>query len=673
MTLAKPHRTPSVRFALTFALLAGIACALFDLSDSENTPLAVAAPHTVRAVDHPFDQDWLDVSLVLAAKCAGCHFAGSELPDLSSYEALIDAKDEDGEPIITPGKPDESWLWEQVVWNHDANPDSEDADEPLMPSNDEGEWLTAGQLATLRQWIEQGALEYRLPETCSTRPLLETDFPSAKECRICHPKQYTEWSRSMHAYAQHSPVYMAYNLTLQERTGGTMGTFCTRCHTPIGTSLGENGLRRNVHRSRLSMEGLTCVVCHRVAQPYYKSDTRRAIVPGKLIDTCMYGPFVDPVSDDLKAHPAANSEYLKSAAFCGACHDFVSPQGIRLEEGYSEWVNSPAAKKGIRCQHCHMGPIPGVPTLDHERPMGRIATIPGVDPKLIPLRPLSNHTFAGPDYSMLPDTEFPHKLDWMYEVDYRDTEKLTPHQKKTLKALRRKNRRQLRIADNMRYQLLKNAAEISVQAPEFATAGSRIKVRVDVINKIMAHNFMTGLTEERQAWVEVTLRDPNGLPVFQSGNLDSNNDLRDDHSHLVKAGKIAHDKHLLHFQSRFIAQTFKGTERPVVISVNRDLAPINVIRPSNFVPASFGRPPIFRVAKASIPPLSSDGKNYRMRLPDCPGDYWLDVKLNFRNLPPHLLDKIGVPHLKRLLEIVVIDQYQSIIHVTPEKKKLRFR
>ena len=35
------------------------------------------------------------------------------------------------------------------------------------------------------------------------------------------------------------------------------------------------------------------------------------------------------------------------------------------------------------------------------------------------------------------------------------------------------------------------------------------------------------------------------------------------------------------------------------------------------------------------------------------------MRLNFRNLPPALFDKIGIPHLKPLLETVVIDEYQG--------------
>ena len=282
MTLPKPRRPASVRLLLTFALLAGITCPLIGLSDSETTPLAVAAPHTVREVDHPFNQEWLDVSLVLAAKCAGCHFAGSELPDLSSYDALVDARNEDGEPIIIPGKPDESWLWEQVVWNHDANPDSEDPDEPLMPSDDEGEWLTAGQLVTLRHWIEQGALEYRLPETCSTRPLLETEFPrregehpTARIGRKELPHEAARLSRRLLARREAQFPQFATTSARQDR------------RPPFETPAGNRGDRSvSVDHSRYSPEKEIPIPLN--------AETLRICVPHQYVDPTQPSPCSCP-------------------------------------------------------------------------------------------------------------------------------------------------------------------------------------------------------------------------------------------------------------------------------------------------------------------------------------------------------------------------------------------
>jgi len=627
------------------------------------SPLRAAPPHTIASADHPFDPDWPDVYLILQRKCLKCHMKGTERVDLSSYLAVIGAKVV-GDPVVVPGNASDSYLYDYVLWNVHARADSPDPDQPMMPP-DQSEWLTAGQLEIFRRWIDRGALEYRLPDQCDIRPLIEIDFPSARQCAACHPGQYEQWSRSMHAYAQHSPIFEAFNLTLIERTGGTIGTFCSRCHTPVGTLLGENGSRRNVNRSRISKEGVTCIVCHRQARPQYKDNARIDVQPGGMLEQCVYGPFDDGVSRELGGHPAAGAPYIRTSQFCGNCHDVTSPTGVRLEEAFSEWKNSPAAADGIRCQDCHMGPVQGVAVLAHQRPLGRAAKVPGVDDARIPLRHISDHSFAGPDYSLLPDTEFPYKLDWMYETDYRDFSRLTPHQQKTLTDLRYKNRAALRVATEKRHEVLRNGARLAVRHPEHARTGERVFVTVDVESTVAGHNYPTGFTAERQLWVAIEVRDQAGRVVFASGDLDDNGDLRDDHSHQVLTHQLPYDHHLLNFQNKFTALTSKGTERSVVISVNRHLQPVDVMRPATGVSQLFGRPPVFRIAKGSLTPLATVGKHYPIDLPACAGIYTIDARLNFRHIPPTLMDHVGVPHLKHLLEVVEIDRYQALLQVSP--------
>ena len=530
----------------------------------------------------------------------------------------------------------------------------------MMPLNRK-EWLTAGQLKIIRRWIENGACEYKPGHRAGPRNLLETDFPSARQCAGCHPKQYAEWSRSMHAYAQHSPVFEGFNLTLVERSEGTIGTFCSRCHSPLGTILGENASRRNAHRSQLSMEGVSCVVCHRRAKAQYKSSGLTTIEPGAASTSCMYGPFENSVSHQAGAHKSQASSYLLSSQFCGECHDVTSPQGVRLEEAFSEWTTSHAARQGVTCQHCHMGPEQGVPIARDQRPLGRAAKVPGIKPEQLPLRRLSDHTFAGPDYSLLPDTEFPHKLDWMYETDYRDTTKLTPHQQGTLIQLRRDNRRHLEIARQKRYEVLRNAARLRVSHPGSAMAGEKAPVRVHVQNLIAGHNLPTGFTAERQVWVSVQLFDPHGRLAFSSGDLDANGDLRDEHSHAVLAGRLPWDRHLMNLQNKFVVPTHKGTERSTALSINRHLSPLNVLRPATILSASQGRSAGLRLAKASLPPLGSREKNYSVVMPRQSGVYHLHVRLNFRHLPPALLDHVGTPHLKSALEVVMLQEYHGKI------------
>lgn len=100
--------------------------------------------------------DWKAVAPILSAKCAGCHHAGSELPDLTSYEAVIAGETEDGEPLVVPGNPQDSWLWEQVSWHDPAGSGRTQPIEPEMPPKD-AEPLSGEQLALIERWIRSGA------------------------------------------------------------------------------------------------------------------------------------------------------------------------------------------------------------------------------------------------------------------------------------------------------------------------------------------------------------------------------------------------------------------------------------------------------------------------------------------------------------------------------------
>jgi hypothetical protein len=608
------------------------------------------------------DPDWIKVSGILRRKCLPCHIVGKYPIPFADYDDLLKTKTSDDDWLIAPGKPDESAVVVKTSWNAAGHENSSSPEAPEMPK-DESEWLTPGQMELLERWIRNGAPKY--DASGGPRRLCEIDFPSAHECKMCHPKQFEEWSRSPHAYAQKSPVFEAFTLTMLERTSGTIGTFCTRCHTPQGIALGETGLIRNEHRSRLAMEGITCVVCHRRSHKHGRVSVQFPIQPGELMTTCLYGPFDDPTFTDNERHPAEGDRFIRSSMFCGSCHDVTNPEGLRLEEAFSEYRNSPAARKGITCHECHMGPVPGIAIKPDDRPTGYAAVIPYADKSQLRQRPLSNHSFCGPDYSLLPDTEYPHKLDWMYEIDYQDESKLNDYQKRTLADLRNKNHELLAVASSDRITLLRNAARIHVSAPRSVCPDKKVKLRVDVESIFEGHNFPTGFTEERQVWVQVFVYDGVGRVIFASGDLDSNNDLRYVHSYDVSTGMVERDRWLMHFQSLFVIQTERGTDRAVVVPVQRDQTQVNILRPSPIAVGSHGRPASMRIQKSNLPPLAARSQTYPFRAPHLPQTCYYRVRLLYRHLPPHLLDKIGVPHLKPLLEIVTIDEKEGVIEVTP--------
>ncbi len=250
----------------------------------------------------------------------------------------------------------------------------------------------------------------------------EDIYPSAVTCADCHPSQYEQWSVSQHAYAQLSPIYMAMQMRINTLTSSTNGDFCIRCHNQVGMNLEESPFISNLDRPASSREGITCSVCHRVNKSYGKISGRLPLVRGPMQST-IFGPSgsdeLQKVIDDpddvgfkvttnpdvrgLLIHAEAEPFFeLTKPGFCGTCHDVTLLNGFRLEEAFSEYKQSAAAADGVTCQDCHMGKEPGKVSGYDFGPAAIVNDIPTKD------RRISNHFFAGPDYSLIHPGLFPH-------------------------------------------------------------------------------------------------------------------------------------------------------------------------------------------------------------------------------------------------------------------------
>ncbi|MBT3813120.1 MAG: hypothetical protein HOF98_10015, partial [Gammaproteobacteria bacterium] len=195
-------------------------------------------------------------------------------------------------------------------------------------------------------------------------------FPSASQCADCHPRHYKEWAASPHAYAQLSPVFNSMQATFIERSLGTNGDFCIRCHSEVGMTLKEPLFTANANRSAVSRQGITCVVCHRIEKPYGRVSGRFGLEQGS-IHKPMYGPLSNKTLKEVIERDSVSPEegikdgselihseaekrlYFSTEQICSMCHDVNSQNGFRLEAAYTQFLNSPAKARGETCQDCH--------------------------------------------------------------------------------------------------------------------------------------------------------------------------------------------------------------------------------------------------------------------------------------------------------------------------------
>ncbi|MDA0657916.1 MAG: multiheme c-type cytochrome [Planctomycetota bacterium] len=534
-------------------------------------------------------------------------------------------------------------------------------------------------------------------------------FPSAKDCRGCHEKTYEEWAISGHAYAYVSPMFQKFEQAITDLTQGTIGYFCIRCHSPVGATTCESRDAALWEVSPAAREGVTCIVCHRVKERYGRVNGERRIEPGDIFEP-VYGAGH---GDGLRAVISKKEEYkvktspedkgpgqpihreaiqfdqLSSSSFCASCHQVAVYPGIKLEVVWEQYRASPACKKGISCQDCHMGKIPGLASGYDIAPKAIVA-----DKPISPDSKHSNHTFYGPGYSIAHPGIFPfHKdadrwstQDWL-RFDYRagwGTEAFEEQieDKKIVAAFPAvwkevddrmdareivdANLKKLRSKHELRRKVMENGSHL--EGPFFAQSpatGKSLRFHYDVTNRNEGHNYPTAsLGAQPQFWLNVVLTGPSGQRVWESGYVDANGDLADLHSLEVAAGRIPHDDQLFNLQTKFLTTNVKGTEREMCLPINVDIDQIPFIRPSGLPVTVLNHPPFIRMEAHSIAPLGTRRARYHIPA-QCvaqPGRYRLSARMRGRAEPIYFMRFCrSTPEMERNMNEGILDYHEQAV------------
>jgi len=510
-----------------------------------------------------------------------------------------------------------------------------------------------------------------------------SQYPSASECAPCHQKIYEEWRYSNHAYASISPMFNKFEQRISDLSSGTVGFFCMRCHSGVGTAMREPRQMPSWQRAQVSREGVTCISCHRVNEEYGKIDAERRIIPGDIFSKPMWGPFagdtVQKIVSEKEEYKVATSrqelginihqpgvkfEHIATSEFCVSCHQVAVVPGIKLETVWDEYRASPAHKQGISCQDCHMSSIPGKNS-GYEK--GPSAVINGKE--INPDRQHSNHAFIGPGYPIGHPGVFPHNVDaqkWSVETwlkfDYRagwgtdafedklakgevkatfPPEWASPDDRVQANLVIEANMKKLQEKSDLRHVLLEGGSRID--GPFLhgdQRTGKDLKFTYRVTNLNPGHNMPSGsLGAQPEIWLNVALIDPDGRNVWESGYVDSNGDFADNHSLDVRAGKLKADTQLVNLQSKFLTTNLKGTDREMYLPVPFEVDQIPFIRPGPVPVSNLNHPPTIRMEKRSLPPLADRDADYKVpgSAITKPGKYKLAVRLRSRAEPIYFM------------------------------------
>lgn len=511
--------------------------------------------------------------------------------------------------------------------------------------------------------------------------LTAEDFPSANKCAKCHQKIYKEWARSNHAYSAISPMFHRFEQKISDLSQGSIANFCVRCHISVGTTLSESRHMPLWDRAQVSREGVTCVTCHRVKEDYGKVNGERKISKGKIYDPMLgatdgktlksviaqkdfYKVKTEKAGRGKDIHKGViKFETIKESEFCLGCHQVAVHPQIKLEVVWDQYRDSPAFKKGVSCQACHMGKNPGRPD-GYE--MAHAAIVSG---KGTGLRKHSNHAFFGPGYPIAHPGIFPHNpkaqeytvKEWL-QFDYRAgwgtdefEEKLEAGKIKAkfpevwddvddriaAREVITENEAELEVKKKERLAVMENGSKI--EGPFFTSerkAGEGLSFNYLVTNTNSGHNLPSGsLGAQPEIWLNVALQDPDGKTIWESGYVDSEGDMCDIHSEDVQKGRIEHDDQLFNLQTKFLIKNVKGTDREFVLPFNVDIDQRPLIRVANAPNSVLNHPAFIRMEGKSIPPLSDRRAKYYVppALMKKPGKYKLSARMRSRAEPIYFM------------------------------------
>ena len=380
-------------------------------------------------------------------------------------------------------------------------------------------------------------------------------------------------------------------------------------------------------------------------------------------------------------------DQLSKPEFCVSCHQVAVQPGIKLEVVWEQYRASPACKKGISCQDCHMGRIPGVPS-GYETGSAALVNDKSVNKH----RKHANHVFYGPGYSIAHPGVFPHNkdalrwsmLEWL-QFDYRagwGTEEFEDRVKEgqivanfppvwsdvddryDAREVLEDNLEKLAEKGISRQQVMENGSH--VDGPFFdkpLMRGKDLRFHYVVTNTNEGHNMPSGsLGAQPQLWANVVLIGPQGQRVWESGYTDRWGDVADIHSEDVRHKRIPYDWQLFNLQTMFLITGATGTDREFFMPVNVDFDQLPFLRPGAQPISVINHPPFIRMEGRSLAPLGSRRAPYRIpaELLTQPGRYRLSFRLRMRTQPIYFMRFCGATtEMQRAMNEGITDFHHS--------------
>ena len=180
------------------------------------------------------------------------------------------------------------------------------------------------------------------------------DYEKPQVCQSCHGDIYMQWDQAMmsKAFTHHWDEIEYFELAVahaeKDAALEPVADGCNGCHAPTAFLAGDTPPPRPEEGSRAN-ESVHCDHCHTITgyEGDFPYNFNWVSEPGRL----KQGPKPGLVSPH---HDTVENPFLRTADFCGTCHNEMSPYGVMVKSTHLEWQEGPYAEQGVPCQDCHM-------------------------------------------------------------------------------------------------------------------------------------------------------------------------------------------------------------------------------------------------------------------------------------------------------------------------------
>ena len=464
-------------------------------------------------------------------------------------------------------------------------------------------------------------------------------FATGETCMACHNGVRTpsgedisfgsSWRGSMMANSSRDPYWQASvrREAIEHPEGAAeIEDECAVCHMPMSRALANAAGRKGevfAHlaaradaspESAVARDGVSCTMCHQISAEKLgtpESFTGGFVVSGTGSGTGppVFGPFqVDTgrtavMQSASGFHPTEGS-HIRTSEMCATCHTLytnaLGPGGAvvgRLPEQvpYLEWKHSAFAGEGQTCQACHM------PVVREETP---ITSVLGTRRAQV-----ARHGFRGGNFFML------RLLDrFRAELDVSaHPEELAKSSEETLQFLK------------------DDTATVAIES--VVHQGDRLVIDVAVRNRA-GHKLPTGYPS-RRAWLELTVRDASGRPVFTSGRMDPSGRIEGNDN---DADPSRYEPHYAEIRESGEVQIYESVMADPAGNVTTGLLrAVRYVKDNRLLPRGFDKATAPAdaavVGKATADPDFAGGGDrvrYSVQVPEGPGSYDVEVLLRFQ-------------------------------------------